>query len=270
MLLTGGMKPSGFCAGMLSGGSGAYLLRTVVEAAMRPVPILRWSPPARDFVDWPDHLRQAEVADWCRDALLPVIKALPDLPTWLGQDFGRLVDLSVVWPLQQRQDMVTETPFLIELRDMPFTQQEQVFFYLGDRVPRFSGAALDARGNGAFLAERARQKFGEAMIEQVQATEGWNLEHWPPVKADLEDQTLLLPKDADVAEDLRAVRKVKGIPKIPDKRTTGGDGKKRHGDSASALVLAQCAKRKFAPTGKTEIQTVGGGRFGSAGRREAY
>jgi len=120
------------------------------------------------------------------------------------------------------------------------------------------------------MAERARQKYGADMIEQVQATEGWNLEHWPPVKADLEDQTLLLPKDAEVAEDLRAVRKVKGIPKIPEARSKGADGRKRHGDAASACVLAHCAARKFAPAGKAEITMAGRGRFGSAARREAY
>ncbi|MHC1753798.1 hypothetical protein [Humidesulfovibrio sp.] len=240
-------------------GSGAYLLRTVVEAAMRPVPILRWSPPAKDFVDWPDLLRQAEVEDWCKAELLSVLKELPDRPSWLGEDFGRLVDLSVQWPLQQMQDMSLATPFLVELRDCPFTQQEQIFNYICDRLPRFSGAALDARGNGAYMAERARQKYGAEMIEQVQATEGWNLEHWPPVKADLEDQALLLPKDADVAEDLRAVRKVKGIPKIPEARTKGGDGKKRHGDAASACVLAHFAARKFAPEcGVFEVLCGGG------------
>lgn len=251
-------------------GSGAYLLRTVVEAAMRPVPVIRWSPPAKDFVDWPDLMRQAEVEDWCKAELLPVLKDLSDRPSWLGEDFGRLVDLSVQWPLQQMQDLSLATPFLVELRDCPFTQQEQIFNYICDRLPRFSGAALDARGNGAYMAERARQKYGAAMIEQVQASEGWNLEHWPPVKADLEDQSLLLPKDADVAEDLRAVRKVKGIPKIPEARSKGGDGKKRHGDAASACVLAHFAARKFAPSGKAEITTSGRGRFGASARRESY
>lgn len=251
-------------------GSGAYLLRTVVEAAMRLVPVLRWSPPARDFVDWPDELRQAEVADWCKAELLPILLSLPDRPSWLGEDFGRTIDLSVQWPLQQMQDLTLATPFLVELRDCPFKQQEQIFNYICDRLPRFSGAALDARGNGAYMAERARQKFGEDMVEQVQASESWNLANWPPVKADLEDQTLLLPKDADVGEDLRAVRKVKGIPKIPDVRTKGADGNKRHGDAAVALVLAHFAARKFAPSGKAEIQVAGRGRFGSAARREAY
>ncbi len=253
-----------------SRGSGAYLLRTVVEAAMRPVPVIRWSPPARDFVDWPDELRQREVADWCKAELLPILNGLPDRPSWLGEDFGRTLDLSVQWPLQQMQDLSLATPFLLELRDCPFTQQEQIFYFICDRLPRFSGAALDAGGNGAFLAERARQRYGADIIEQVKFTEGWNLENWPVVKADLEDQTLLLPRDADVGEDLRAVRKVKGIPKIPDVRAKGSDGKKRHGDAAVALVLARFAVRKFAPSGKVEITTAGRGRFGTSGRREAY
>ncbi|WP_051202730.1 hypothetical protein [Desulfovibrio aminophilus] len=252
-------------------GGGAYLLRTVVEAAMRPVPVLRWAPPSRDFVDWPDAARQSEVADWCKEHLLPVLSSLPDdRPCWLGEDFGRTLDLSVQWPLQEMQDLTLSTPFLVELRDCPFTQQEQIFNYICDRLPRFSGASLDARGNGAYLAERARQRYGEKMIDQVQATENWNLENWPVVKADLEDGTLLLPRDADVADDLRAVRKVKGVPKIPDARAKAGDGGKRHGDAASALVQARHAARMFPASERAEIKTVGRGRWGSQGRREAY
>ena len=42
------------------------------------------------------------------------------------------------------------------------------------------------------------------------------------------------------------MKKTRGVPKVPDDaRTTGTDGKPRHGDSAIALVLAMFAVEKI-------------------------
>ena len=38
---------------------------------------------------------------------------------------------------------------------------------------------------------------------------------------------------------------VRGVPRIPDVRTKGQDGKKRHGDAAIAFVLAYYASREL-------------------------
>jgi phage FluMu gp28-like protein len=83
-----------------------------------------------------------------------------------GEDFGRNGDLSVFWPLQIQSNLVRRTPFVVELRRVPFRQQEQILFYIVDRLPRLIGGALDARGNGQYLAETARQRYG-ARVEQV-------------------------------------------------------------------------------------------------------
>jgi phage FluMu gp28-like protein len=77
-------------------------------------------------------------------------------------------------------------------------------------------------------------------------TENWYREHMPPVKAALEDGTLNgLPKDADILADLRAVQVVRGVPRIPDTRSTGEDKGKRHGDAAVAVALAYFASREI-------------------------
>jgi len=129
---------------------------------------------------------------------------------------------------------------------VPFQQQEQVAYYLLDRLPRFMGGAFDARGNGQYLAERAMQKYGASRIQQVMMSESWYREHMPPVKAALEDGTLDdLPKDADVLADLRVVQVIKGVPRIPDTRSTGEDKGKRHGDAAVAVALAYFASREI-------------------------
>lgn len=70
---------------------------------------------------------------------------------------------------------------------MPFRQQEQITRYLMDGLPGLLGAAFDARGNGAYLAEYAMQRYGSGRVQQVMPTEGWYREHMPPVKAALED-----------------------------------------------------------------------------------
>jgi len=226
---------------------GAWLSRALIESRMSPdTPVLRWECKA-GFELLPDHIRAAECRDWLEAHLAPLLAILPaDAISFNGEDFGRTGDLTVHVPLIQTQNLVRRVPFLVELRNVPFRQQEQIAFYLIDRLPRFTGGAFDARGNGQFLAEVAMQRYGASRIQQVMLSESWYREHMPPVKAALEDGTLDgLPRDADVLADLRAVQVVKGVPRIPDTRTTGEDKGKRHGDAAVAVALAYFASREI-------------------------
>lgn len=226
---------------------GAWLSRALIESRMSAdTPVLRWECKA-GFELLPDHIRAAECRDWLEAHLAPLLAALPaDAISFNGEDFGRSGDLTVHVPLIQTQNLVRRVPFLIELRNVPFRQQEQIAFYLMDRLPRFTGGAFDARGNGQFLAEVAMQRYGASRIQQVMLSEGWYREHMPPVKAALEDGTLDgLPRDADVLADLRAVQVIKGVPRIPETRTTGEDKGKRHGDAAVAVALAYFASREI-------------------------
>lgn len=226
---------------------GAWLSRALIESRMSAdTPVLRWEC-APGFELLSDDIRKAEAGDWLTEKMLPLLTALPaDAISFNGEDFGRSGDLTVHVPLIQAQNLVRRVPFMVELRNVPFRQQEQIAFYLMDRLPRFTGGAFDARGNGQFLAEVAMQRYGPSRIQQVMLTEGWYREHMPPVKAALEDGTLTdLPKDADVLADLRTVQIVRGVPRIPDTRTTGEDKGKRHGDAAVATVLAYFASREL-------------------------
>ena len=83
----------------------------------------------------------------------------------------------------------------MELRDAPFRTQEQILFYLVDRLPRFSGGALDARGNGQALAEFARQRYGPELIAEVMLSQGWYRENMPRLKAAFEDRTWAIPQE---------------------------------------------------------------------------
>ncbi len=226
---------------------GAWLSRALIESRMSAdTPVLRWECKA-GFEVLPDHIRTAECRDWLEANMAPLLAALPpEAVSFNGEDFGRSGDLSVHVPLIQLQNLVRKVPFIVELRNVPFRQQEQIAFYLMDRLPRFMGGAFDARGNGQFLAEVSMQRYGASRIQQVMLSESWYRENMPPVKAALEDGTLDgLPRDADVLADLRTVQVIKGVPRVPDTRTTGEDKGKRHGDVAVAVALAYYASREL-------------------------
>ena len=226
---------------------GAWLSRALIESRMSAdTPVLRWEcKPGFELLS--DQIRAAECRDWLEANLAPRLAALPpDAISFNGEDFGRSGDLSVHVPLIQTKNLVRKVPFVLELRNVPFRQQEQIAFYLLDRLPHFTGGAFDARGNGQYLAEVAMQRYGASRIAQVMLSESWYRENMPPVKAALEDGTLdELPRDADILADLRAVQVIKGVPRIPDQRTTGKDAGKRHGDAAVATALAYFASREI-------------------------
>lgn len=222
-------------------GGGAYLSRAMIESRMADVPVLRFEGTA-DFNAWPEHLRAAEMQDWCKDNLLPLLEQLdPDRHHAFGEDFGRTADLTVIAPIELGQDLRRRVPFTVELRNVPFKQQEQVLNYIVDRLPRLMAGALDARGNGQYLAEQTGHRYGQGRIEEVMLSQSWYLENMPRLKAAFEDDMIVIPRDADVLDDLRAIQVIKGIPKVPDAKT--GDNKDRHGDSAIAIALAYYASQ---------------------------
>lgn len=242
--------------------AGAYLTRALIESCMDPaIPVLRWSC-KEGFAQLPDSIREAACRDWLEENVLPLLESLPQgRPCYFGEDFGRTGDLTVIWPLQESKTLVCRTPFLVELRNVPFKQQEQVLFYIVDRLPVFRGGALDSRGNGQYLGEVAMQRYGEGRISQVMLSNQYYLENMPKFKAALEDHTITIPKDGDVLDDLRALRVEKGIPKVPDgKRVLGRDGGQRHGDAAVAGFLAIAAKN-LTPYQPVEYETIVAGRF---------
>lgn len=247
-------------------GKGAFLPAPLIEARMKAgIPVLRWEQPP-SFSEWPEHLRKAEALSWCEEHLKPVLATLdPKLMHFVGEDFGRVSDLTVIWPLQMTRLMRRVTPFLVELRNIPFEQQRQILFYICDRLPRFMGGAMDATGNGAYLAEVAAQRYGMGRIDQVKLSTEWYRENMPRMKAQFEDDALDIPKDADVLDDLRALKMVNGIGQLPPaSRRTGADGKKRHGDAAIACALAIYAS--VMPV--AEYDYISGARDGTDGPRD--
>lgn len=239
-----------------SQGTGTWLTRALIEQCMSAeIPVVRYEQ-TRAFAELPDSVREAEVRDWCEENLKPLLKGLDEKrASYFGEDFGRTGDLSVILPLIEEQGATFRAPFIVELRNVPFRQQEQILFYIVDRLPRFRYGALDARGNGQYLAERAMQKYGAGRIAEVMLTEPWYRDNMPRYKSAFEDKTVLLAKDADIIEDHRAVKVIRGVARLPEVKGKGRDNRQRHGDSAIAGAMAWYATYQEAP-GEIDYQTV--------------
>lgn len=221
--------------------SGVYLSGALIEARGEVAPVLRWHPP-KGFTLWAQHLRERETEAWIESELRPVLRALsPGESYAIGQDFGRIRDLSVIWLNGIARDLVAHCRLVVELADVPHEQQKQILFAVGDGVAKLRAVKIDAGGNGSYLGEVALQHWG-SRVEPLQLSEGWYRDNMPPFKAAIEDGTQTLPIDRDVGDDLRMLRLVRGVARIPDRRRTA-DGQQRHGDAAIAAALAHAASR---------------------------
>jgi phage FluMu gp28-like protein len=240
-----------------SASSGAYLSLTLINermtAAVPPLgPVIvrgKWDD---SFAYQPEDVRTYAIKGWIREQLEPHFKTLlhPDLVHAFGQDFARNRDQSVIVIGERGLDLVTRVRMVIELSNCPFTCQEQIMAAIIDALKprRWRGGAMDATGNGAALAEKMAQQYGTQMVEQVKLSESFYLQHMPKLKAGLADGTLTdIPRDADLQDDLRAIKLINGVPKLPNTSTQsagakaaaaeGGGKARRHGDFAIALLM---------------------------------
>lgn len=225
--------------------NGVFLTASLIENCMEEyIPVLTWLEPCPNFVDLEETKSKNITQNWCTEHLLPVLRSIPEHPCFIGEDFGRSGDLSVMWLAFEKENCDLETVLVLELRNCPHRTQEQIFSFLCDNVPSFQGASLDARGNGSALAEFARQKYGSDRIAEVMITEKWYREIMPKLKARLEDRSLSLPKNADIKNDLRSLKMIKGVAKVLESRSKDSTGK-RHGDSAIALGMLIHAYTEF-------------------------
>jgi phage FluMu gp28-like protein len=240
---------------------GAYLSLALISQRMVPAwsatnptgPVLvrgKWDDA---FAYLPEDVRRYAIDGWIGEQLVPHLKRLNPLRRHtFGNDFARNRDQSIITILEQDTDLVERPVLTVELANCPFSSQQQILFALIDGVPRFRGGAMDATGNGAALAEAAAQRYGSQMIEQVKLNDGFYLAHMPKLKAGLQDATLIdLPRDELLRDDLRALKLINGVPKLPKADTQsaaakaaaadGGAKSRRHGDFAIALFLAHYA-----------------------------
>lgn len=231
------------CIPKKSGGN--YLTRILIEQAMvadHSIRIYRYEAPV-GFESWTPAMREAEIEAWCIENLLPELARLSDKNRHtFGEDFARRGDLTVFAPLAISPTLRKRTPFLVELRNLTYEAQRQVMFFICDRLPRLSGLAFDATGNGGYLAEQAALKYGSGLVDQVQLNLAWYALWMPKLKGEFEAFNLEIARHQSVLDDLLAIVVEKGVPVIDkgrQKDLASKDSKaKRHGDIAVALCMA--------------------------------
>jgi len=224
---------------------GAYLTRVLIEQAMvadRSIRIYRYEAP-EGFESWTPEMRSAEVLAWCEENLQPELARLSDKNRHtFGEDFARRGDLTVFTPLQIDPLLRKRVPFQVELRNLTYEAQRDVMFFICDRLPRLTGLAFDATGNGGYLAEQAALKYGTTLVEQVQLSLAWYAEWMPKLKGEFESFNIQIPRHQNTLDDLLSIKVEKGVPVIDKGRTRdleSASGKaKRHGDSAISLAMA--------------------------------
>ncbi len=224
---------------------GAYLSRVLIEAAMvadRSIRIYRYEAP-QGFEEWTPEMREVEVRAWCEENLQPELARLSDRNRHtFGEDFARRGDLTVFTPLQIDPLLRKRVPFQVELRNLTYEAQRQVMFFICDRLPRLTGLAFDATGNGGYLAEQAALKYGSTMVDQVALSLAWYAEWMPKLKGEFEAFNLQIPRHQTTLDDLLSIKVEKGVPVIDKGRTkdleSTSSKAKRHGDSAISLAMA--------------------------------
>lgn len=224
-------------------GNGVCLPTVWIEAAMiEERPILRLTVD-ESFAALPKYERESYVDDWIRLHLDPVLAGLDKSLRWgVGRDYARHRDFSELAPLGVTRNLRRICPFLVEMHKVPGRQQEQVVWHVLRALGQFT-AAFDASGSGETEAENAADDFGRTRVHQIKLSRAWYAQWMPKFIGLFEDGMIDLPRDDNIAGDLRLIESIDGIPMIPDLRTRDlvDADLLRHGDSAIALALAHYA-----------------------------
>lgn len=226
---------------------GAALTRVAIEACTaQGVPVVRWLVPD-SAKEAPEAVRKKLVEDFCRERLAPILATLDgERRHDVGSDFARTGDAAALTVNELGRDLIRRAKLVLEMRNVPFEMQRDVIFYIGDRLPRFGHAAFDAGGNGAYIAEVSRQRWGER-VSEIKLSQAWYGANSPAYVEAIGDRTVTLAADEDVVRDHQALQYVGGIVRVPDDmRYKGEDGLTRHGDTAIAGILAWYASRQAA------------------------
>lgn len=209
----------------------------------------------------PQAAREWTIKGWLAEKIDPVLRQLnPAQRHRFGWDFARVADLSVLWVTAEESNLQRKVAMQIELSNCPFGAQEQILWHIIDHLHRFAGGAMDAGGNGAQVAENTMLRYGAGLIHCIKLSQPFYIEHMPKLKAALQDAVLVdVPRDEATQSDLRAIRVIKGVPKLPDtptQKAVEGVRLQRHGDAAIAAML-ECyiAAAEVSAIGWTPVPT---------------
>jgi phage FluMu gp28-like protein len=173
-------------------------------------------------------------------------------PIFVGVDIGREHDLTVIWLIEQVND-VRFTRRVIELSKQTFDAQEHALYELL-KLPAVRRCCIDQSGLGRQFAERAEKTFGRYKVEGVNFTTAVKEELAYPTRAAFEDRTIKVPFSNAVRADLRGVRReVTGSGHI---RFAGERNRYGHCDRFWALSLALHAAKSPATGAITDPSRI--------------
>ncbi|MDE6432081.1 MAG: terminase family protein [Opitutales bacterium] len=153
---------------------------------------------------------------------------------YIGVDIGRDHDLTVMWLLEKKQDMLY-TRSIICLKNETFSRQEQVL-QMFKKIPALCRICIDCTGIGRQFYERACESFGRYIVEGVTFTNGCKEQLAYSTRAVFENGGIRIPNDDFVRADLRAIKRettFAGNIRFSADRTRNG-----HADRFWALALA--------------------------------
>ncbi len=214
-----------------------YFPSVLLEAVSDPhVKVLRKSCDD-SFVFEKKEKRRKEFDRWLKGEVRDILKSKTN-PVFMGEDFARNGDLTVLFFDELLPSGEQLTFLVIELRNVPFDQQWQAVYFVMEQIPNFGGGAFDSRGNGQMIAELAAQEW-PGYIHQVMISTAWYAENFPKLKEHMEDGTTNIPDDIFIREDFRVVGLKAGIPRVLER--SGGPRERRHGDGAIAKLMVTYA-----------------------------
>lgn len=220
--------------------SGASIDLYLIMQAERKEHVVRRITAPKDFMTLTEEARVKTVDEWLIEVVEPLMKLLlsEDERHGFGMDFARKGDLSVITLTAVAQDTKRKQKIVLELKNMPFNQQKEIVRFVGKRVPRLVGMAIDSTGNGASVGEQASIDFGSEMVEQVHLTDKYYNEWMPKYIGAFDSAGIEIPMDDDIESDHRKIVNDKGVNKIEKGTETSIRGGKRHGDSAVSGFLS--------------------------------
>ncbi|MFB2538826.1 hypothetical protein [Acinetobacter sp. c3-l95] len=223
-----------------------YLSRALIQSRMSlATPYVIYAK-KNEFNLLPDYARELDCSKWCKDNLKEILANLPKYAKcYVGVDYGRNGDRTAYPIGYENPQLQLVTACVVELHNIPFSQQEQLLNYICDNI-NLMGMAMDAGGIGAANAEKAWQRYGASVVEMIKLSQAWYSLNMPPFKAALEDGMLTdIPQHENILSDLFAFEVIGGVPKLPTTKNTGEDKTKRHGDTGVALALMHYAHRNL-------------------------
>lgn len=160
---------------------------------------------------------------------------------YVGIDIGRTHDKTSIALLLDVNGVLYVTR-VESLTNKEFAYQED---YIGNLIKELNPVkvCIDATGIGAQLAENLHRRFGQ--VREIKFSNETKNEMFSLTRAKMGNQTLFIPNDNALIEDLHKIRRIVGPSGNLSFSASRDD--KGHADDATAIALAVYATKKSAP-----------------------